>query len=247
MPLPRRLRALSIQVSARLFSVAAQGAPAHPIWTNNHPNQLTNQPNNRSIYGECISSYPLNGGSYSLLLNTSTKAVAALGACLSVIAYVATGVVSAVTASNYLETVLSGIDVQSTACLLLLAFAIVVVLGLRESANVALVICCAHVATLLLLLGLGLLYVLSNSAGELIVNMAQPFPDITVRDRAVAHDVQGGCMYEPSAHNTHIRQTQPPLSLHQQNKTERGRRHRGRLRHGAALRVRGRHARRVRL
>lgn len=47
----------------------------------------------RSIYGECISSYPLNGGSYSLLLNTSSKAVAALGACLSVIAYVATGVV----------------------------------------------------------------------------------------------------------------------------------------------------------
>jgi hypothetical protein len=48
----------------------------------------------RGIYGEAITSYPLNGGSYTLLLNTSSKAIAALGACLSIIAYIATGVVS---------------------------------------------------------------------------------------------------------------------------------------------------------
>lgn len=46
----------------------------------------------------------------------------------------------------------------------------------------ALVICCVHVATLLMLLGLGFLYVTANGFGELPSNLAQPFPDInTVR------------------------------------------------------------------
>lgn len=49
----------------------------------------------RGIYGEAITSYPMNGGSYNLLINTTSKPVAALGACLSIIAYIATGVVSA--------------------------------------------------------------------------------------------------------------------------------------------------------
>ena len=48
----------------------------------------------------------------------------------------------------------------------------------------ALVICAVHVATLLLLLGLGFLYVAANGLGELPQNLAQPFPDInTVRLR----------------------------------------------------------------
>lgn len=47
----------------------------------------------RGIYGEAITSYPMNGGSYNLLINTTSKSVAALGACLSIIAYIATGVV----------------------------------------------------------------------------------------------------------------------------------------------------------
>lgn len=119
--------------------------------------------------------------------------------------------VSAVTACNYLHAVLPFIDVPLTSCLLLLAFAVVVILGcvpwlvsvgrratyngrylnpdlytrahrLRESANVALVICAVHVATLLLLLGLGFMYVVANGLGELPENLAQPFPDInTVR------------------------------------------------------------------
>lgn len=121
--------------------------------------------------------------------------------------------VSAVTACNYLQTVLPFIDVPLTSCLLLVAFAVVVILGcvhilsngicpcpmptinhtkpnrvppttcrLRESANVAVVICCVHVVTLLLLLGLGFLYVTANGLGELPANLAQPFPDIkTVR------------------------------------------------------------------
>lgn len=49
----------------------------------------------RGIYGEAITSYPMNGGSYNLLINTTSKSVAALGACLSIIAYIATGVVRA--------------------------------------------------------------------------------------------------------------------------------------------------------
>jgi hypothetical protein len=47
----------------------------------------------RAVYGEAVTAIPLNGGSYNLLINTTSKAVAAVGACLSVIAYIATGVV----------------------------------------------------------------------------------------------------------------------------------------------------------
>lgn len=41
-------------------------------------------------------SLPLNGGSYNILLNATTKGLAAICACLSVLSYLATGVVSAV-------------------------------------------------------------------------------------------------------------------------------------------------------
>lgn len=93
----------------------------------------------RSIYGEAISAYPLNGGSYNLLINSTSKAVAAMGACLSVIAYIATGVVSAVTASNYLNEVVPELNAEGFSIFLLFLFALVVFCGITESATVAMV------------------------------------------------------------------------------------------------------------
>lgn len=44
----------------------------------------------RSIYGEVVTAMPVNGGSYNALLNTTSKPVAALAACLSMLSYIAT-------------------------------------------------------------------------------------------------------------------------------------------------------------
>ncbi len=41
----------------------------------------------------------MNGGSYNVLINTTSKAIASIAACLGVISYIATGVVSATTVS----------------------------------------------------------------------------------------------------------------------------------------------------
>ncbi len=55
-----------------------------------HPQHKTTQPH------QAVCSLPLNGGSYNILLNATTKGLAAICACLSVLSYLATGVVSAV-------------------------------------------------------------------------------------------------------------------------------------------------------
>ena len=57
----------------------------------------------RFIYGEAISALPMNGGAYNVLINTTSKPVASFAACLAVISYIATGVVSAATAVSYLQ------------------------------------------------------------------------------------------------------------------------------------------------
>lgn len=46
------------------------------------------------VYSEVGSALPLNGGAYNVLLNTTTKLLAALAACLTLLSYVATAVVS---------------------------------------------------------------------------------------------------------------------------------------------------------
>ena len=73
-------------------------------------------------------------------------------------------------------------DVVWASCGLLFFFALIVFLGIRESASLALVICSIHVTTLVLILILGGLYAVFNDLGELRNNLNQPYPDVfTVR------------------------------------------------------------------
>ena len=51
--------------------------------------------NTLRIYGEACTALPLNGGAYNVLLNTTSKIVASLAACLTILSYTATAVVSA--------------------------------------------------------------------------------------------------------------------------------------------------------
>lgn len=45
----------------------------------------------RAIYGEAVSALPMNGGSYNVLINTTSKQTAAFAASLAILSYIATG------------------------------------------------------------------------------------------------------------------------------------------------------------
>lgn len=104
----------------------------------------------RWIFQEVVSTIPLNGGSYAALLNASSKKVAAAAAIFSILSYLATGVVCAVSASNYLNHLVH-IPVVTCTIGLLFSFALLCVIGISESASVALVIFLLQVCTLTVL------------------------------------------------------------------------------------------------
>ncbi|TDH68785.1 hypothetical protein CCR75_005399 [Bremia lactucae] len=72
----------------------------------------------RSIYEEAVTAIPLNGGSYNILLNTTSKRTAAVAATLGIISYLATGVVSGTSALRYLDTQVNVSVVPATLTLL---------------------------------------------------------------------------------------------------------------------------------
>lgn len=105
----------------------------------------------RFIYEEVVTAIPLNGGTYNALLNTTSKRTAAVAACLSILSYVATGVVSATSGVRYLNNQID-IPIVGATIILLGAFAILAVIGITESSRVAVVIFLHHILVLLILL-----------------------------------------------------------------------------------------------
>ena len=105
----------------------------------------------RKIYGEVVGAIPLNGGAYNVLLNTSSKRLASLAATLTVLSYMATAVISASEGMHYLHGIFSGIDVGIATVIVLIAFTGLAILGIGESAFVAVVIFIIHLTTLSLL------------------------------------------------------------------------------------------------
>ena len=63
----------------------------------------------RKVYGEVGTALPLNGGAYNALLNTTTKAWASVAACLTILSYVATAVISSGEAIHYLDALLNAV------------------------------------------------------------------------------------------------------------------------------------------
>ena len=97
----------------------------------------------RGIYHETVMALPVNGGTYNILLNCTSKQVASTAAVFAIIAYITTGVVSAVDAIAYLQTSLpSGweVDQKSATIGLLFFFCLLTNLGIKESAFFAKVI-----------------------------------------------------------------------------------------------------------
>jgi len=105
----------------------------------------------RKVYAEVGSALPLNGGTYTVLLNTTNKKLAAGAAGLTLLSYLATAVISANEAVHYASNLLSNINVIWATVALLAVFALLNILGITESATVALGIFVIHLATLTVL------------------------------------------------------------------------------------------------
>ena len=121
----------------------------------------------RGIYHETVMALPCNGGTYNILLNCTSKQVASMAAVFAIIAYITTGVVSALEAIAYLHTVVPidehfYISKQTATILLLAFFCILTNLGMKESAIFAKCVFGAHVATLSILSFFGVLHMICN-------------------------------------------------------------------------------------
>ncbi|MEJ2188964.1 MAG: APC family permease [Acidobacteriota bacterium] len=128
----------------------------------------------RKIYAEVVGALPLNGGAYNALLNTTSKKVASLAACLTLLSYMATAVISASEAMHYVHSLWHGLPVIPATIVLLAAFMVLTIMGIGESARVAVFIFIAHLATLLLLLTVGGLFILRHGTATLSANLSAP-------------------------------------------------------------------------
>ena len=128
----------------------------------------------RKIYGEAVGALPLNGGAYNILLNTTSKSNAAVAACLTILSYMATAVLSANEAMHYLQTLFSHLPVI-TATLILLAFFLgLTLLGITESSKVAVVIFIFHIISLAVLIVTSVFYIFMNDVSVLVENFRLP-------------------------------------------------------------------------
>jgi amino acid transporter len=141
----------------------------------------------RYIYEQAVTAIPLNGGSYNILLNTTSKRTAVIAATFGIITYLATGVASGTTAISYLNTQVSIDDddggvipvVFGTICLFFVV-AILPCIGIKESGKIALIIFIFHVLTLSILAFYSMIYAFQHP--EILTQniLHTKFPDIDV-------------------------------------------------------------------
>ena len=109
----------------------------------------------KKVYTEVVEALPLNGGTYNCLLNCTSKFSASLTACMTILSYMATAVISSKTAAEYLHTLFNGFGVLEGTIAILAIFAILAIIGITESAIVALTIFILHMSTLTIFCLLG--------------------------------------------------------------------------------------------
>jgi amino acid transporter len=102
----------------------------------------------KKIYTEVVEALPLNGGTYNCLLNSTSKFAAALAACMTILSYIATAVISSKTAVEYLHSIFPTLSVIEGTIVVLGIFAVLAIIGITESAVVALAIFIFHITTL---------------------------------------------------------------------------------------------------
>jgi amino acid transporter len=128
----------------------------------------------RKIYGEVVGALPLNGGAYNVLLNTSSKKMASIAAILTVLSYMATAVISASEAMHYLQHIFHALSIPIATIIVLLAFTVLAIIGIGESAKVAVGIFIFHLVSLILLVTTCVLFVVFNGLQTFHLNWAIP-------------------------------------------------------------------------
>jgi len=116
----------------------------------------------RWVYTEAVTALPFNGGIYNILLNTiHSKKIAGSVATLTILSYIATCVVSALSAASYFQAVLDptkkdpmeeGSHILPVAIALIVFFAGLKIVGISESANVAACMFVFHLGTMAILI-----------------------------------------------------------------------------------------------
>lgn len=135
----------------------------------------------RKIYGEVVGAIPLNGGAYNVLLNTSTKRLASLAATLTVLSYMATAVISASEAMHYLHGIFENLNITIATVIVLILFTGLAILGIGESAFVAVVIFLTHIGTLSLLVLASVWFVLNNGLDTFHINWQTPIASGSIK------------------------------------------------------------------
>ncbi len=128
----------------------------------------------RSIYAEVVGALPLNGGAYNALLNTTSKYRASIAACLTILSYMATAVISSNEAMHYLHSMWDGLPVIAATIGLLAVFMALAIMGITESAVVAIVIFVFHLSSMLLLMVLGIVSLLRFGFDVMLTNLSTP-------------------------------------------------------------------------
>lgn len=128
----------------------------------------------RSIYGEVVGALPLNGGAYNVLLNTTSKSNASVAACLTILSYMATAVLSASEAMHYLHNIIPSLPVLMATVGLLGIFLVLTLIGISESAKVAVAIFLFHLLSLTILVGSVVWYLATHDLSVLWANFSLP-------------------------------------------------------------------------
>lgn len=128
----------------------------------------------RKIYGEVVGALPLNGGAYNVLLNTSSKKMASIAAILTVLSYMATAVISASEAMHYLQHIFNDLPIAIATIAVLLAFTVLAIIGIGESAKVAVGIFLFHLVSLILLVITSVLFIAFNGLQTFQLNWEIP-------------------------------------------------------------------------
>ena len=102
----------------------------------------------KKVYTEVVEALPLNGGAYNCLLNATSRFTASLAACMTILSYIVTAVISAKTAVEYLHHLIPAFPVIPSTIGILALFALLTIVGITESALVALIIFLFHMVTL---------------------------------------------------------------------------------------------------
>ncbi|WP_442510158.1 APC family permease [Novipirellula sp. SH528] len=131
----------------------------------------------RSIYAEVVGALPLNGGAYNALLNTTSKYRASIAACLTVLSYMATAVISSNEAMHYLHSIWNGLPIIAATIALLAFFMILSIIGITESSKLAIGIFLFHLTSMVLLIILGVFAVTSVGTEVLWNNLKTPGSD----------------------------------------------------------------------